>query len=266
MPTDPDPRHAMTLDRQLFDYLLRLGDSPLILAQRLGEWVGKGPIIEEDMALTNVGLDLLGQARLWLGYAGEVEARFAPPGRDEDQLAFLRDAGAFRNLLIAEQPNGDFADTTARQFLFDAWHVLVLQALGQSKDARIAEIAAKGAKEAAYHVERSGDWVIRLGDGTDESHARMQAAVDELWMYTGEMFVPDATELALIEAGLAADVRTLAAPWRQHVDAVFAEARLAAPEAAYMQKGGKQGVHTEHLGHLLAEMQFLQRAYPGARW
>src|SRR5512137_1546512 len=149
----------MTTARQLFDYLLRLGDSPLILAQRLGEWVGKGPIIEEDMALTNVGLDLLGQARLWLGYAGEVEARYAPPGRDEDQLAFLRDAGAFRNLLLAEQPNGNFADTTARQFLFDAWHVLLLQALAQSRDARIADIAAKGAKEAAYHVERSGDWV-----------------------------------------------------------------------------------------------------------
>jgi ring-1,2-phenylacetyl-CoA epoxidase subunit PaaC len=256
----------MSRDPQLFDYLLRLGDSPLILAQRLGEWVGKGPIIEEDMALTNVGLDLLGQARLWLSYAGEVEARFRPPGRDEDRLAFLRDAGEFRNLLLAEQPNGNFADTTARQFLFDTWHALLLQALARSADARIADIAAKGAKEAAYHVERSGDWVIRLGDGTDESHARMQAAVDELWMYTGEMFAPDETEAALAEAGVAADVAALAAPWRQHVDAVFAEAGLAAPAGDYMQRGGKQGVHTEHLGHLLAEMQFLQRAYPGARW
>src|SRR5512136_1285274 len=204
----------MTTDRQLFDYLLRLGDSPLILAQRLGEWVGKAPIIEEDMALTNVGLDLLGQARLWLAYAGEVEARFRPPGRDEDQLAFLRDAGEFRNLLLAEQPNGNFADTTARQFMFDTWHVLLLQALARSRDARIADIAAKGAKEAAYHVERSGDWVIRLGDGTDESHAKAQAALDALWMYTGEMFTLDATELALVEAGVAADVRALAAPWR----------------------------------------------------
>jgi ring-1,2-phenylacetyl-CoA epoxidase subunit PaaC len=256
----------MTADRQLFDYLLRLGDSPLILAQRLGEWVGKGPIIEEDMALTNVGLDLLGQARLWLSYAGEVEGRFAPPGRDEDQLAFLRDAGAYRNLLIAEQPNGDFADTTARQFLFDAWHVLLLQALACSTDPRLAEIAAKARKEAAYHVERSGDWVIRLGDGTELSHQRMQGAIDALWMYTGEMFVPDATEQALIDVGIAADVRTLAAPWRQHVDAVLAEAGVTAPESDFMQKGGKQGVHTEHLGHLLAEMQFLQRAYPGARW
>jgi ring-1,2-phenylacetyl-CoA epoxidase subunit PaaC len=256
----------MTIDRQLFDYLLRLGDSPLILAQRLGEWVGKGPIIEEDMALTNVGLDLLGQARLWLTYAGEVESRFAPPGRDEDQLAFLRDAGAFRNLLIAEQPNGNFADTIARQYLFDAWHVLLLRALARSADPRIAEIAAKAAKEASYHVERSGDWVIRLGDGTELSHRRMQDAVDTLWMYAGEMFLPDPTEQALIDAGIAADVRALAAPWRQHVDAVFAEAGVTVPTSDYVQKGGRQGIHTEHLGHLLAEMQFLQRAYPGARW
>jgi ring-1,2-phenylacetyl-CoA epoxidase subunit PaaC len=260
----------MTDDRQLFDYLLRLGDSPLILAQRLGEWVGKGPIVEEDMALTNVGLDLLGQARLWLSYAGEVEGRFAAAARDEDQLAFLRDAGGFCNLLVAEQPNGNFADTIARQFLFDAWHLPTLRALSGSRDARIAEIAAKSAKEAAYHVERSGDWIVRLGDGTDESHAKAQAAIDRLWMYTGEMFAPDATELALIGAGIAADVRALAAPWREHVDAVLAEATLRAPESAWMQggnaRGGKQGVHTEHLGHLLAEMQFLQRAYPGAQW
>jgi ring-1,2-phenylacetyl-CoA epoxidase subunit PaaC len=256
----------MTIDRQLFDYLLRLGDSPLILAQRLGESVGKGPIIEEDMALTNVGLDLLGQARLWLTYAGEVESRVAPPGRDEDQLAFLRDSSAFRNLLIAEQPNGNFADTIARQYLFDAWHVLLLQALARSADSRVAEIAAKAAKEATYHVERSGDWVIRLGDGTERSHRRMQDAVDALWMYTGEMFVSDPTEQALIDAGMAADVRALAVPWRQHVDAVFAEAGVTVPTSDFALKGGRQGVHTEHLGHLLAEMQFLQRAYPGARW
>jgi ring-1,2-phenylacetyl-CoA epoxidase subunit PaaC len=256
----------MNRDEQLFQYLLRLGDSPLILAQRLGEWVGHGPVLEEDIAQTNVGLDLLGQARLWLAYAGEVEARFAGSGRDEDQLAFLRDAGEFRSLLLVEQPNGSFADTTARQFLFDAWHLLLLRALAGSGDSRIAGIAAKGAKEAAYHVERSGDWVIRLGDGTEESHGRMQRAIDDLWMYAGEMFAPDATELALVEAGIAADARTLAAPWRKHVDAVLAEATLAVPVDTYMQKGGKQGVHTEHLGHLLAEMQFLQRAYPGARW
>jgi ring-1,2-phenylacetyl-CoA epoxidase subunit PaaC len=256
----------ITRDEQLFQYLLRLGDSPLILAQRLGEWIGHGPVLEEDIAQTNVGLDLLGQARLWLGYAGEVEARYAPAGRDEDQLAFLRDSAEFRNLLLVEQPNGSYADTIARQFLFDAWHLPLLRALAQSTDARIAGIAAKSAKEAAYHVERSGDWVIRLGDGTDESRARIQSAVDALWMYTGEMFVPEATELELIEAGVAADVRALAEPWRRHVDAVFTEATLKAPRDAFMQQGGKRGVHTEHLGHLLAEMQVLQRSYPGAYW
>jgi ring-1,2-phenylacetyl-CoA epoxidase subunit PaaC len=260
----------MTDDERLFQYLLRLGDSPLVLAQRLGEWVGKGPAIEEDIALTNVGLDLLGQARLWLSYAGEVEARYRGAVRSEDQLAFTRDGGEFRNLLLVEQPNGSYADTTARQFLFDTWHLLALRALAQSSDARVAEIAAKGAKEVAYHVERSGDWVIRLGDGTSESHARMQSAIDSLWMYTGEMFAADATELALRDCGIAADPRALEAPWRQYVDAVFAEATLTVPQDAWMQggggRGGKQGVHTEHLGHLLAEMQFLQRAYPGAQW
>ncbi|MEO8305606.1 MAG: 1,2-phenylacetyl-CoA epoxidase subunit PaaC [Betaproteobacteria bacterium] len=256
----------MPHDETLFQYLLRLGDSPLILAQRLGEWVGHGPILEEDIAQANVGLDLLGQARLWLAHAGEVEARYAAGSRDEDALAFLRDAGQFRNLLIVEQPNGSFADTTARQFLFDSWHLLLLRALSNSADSRIAGIAAKGAKEAAYHAERSGDWVIRLGDGTDESHARMQAGIDDLWRYTGEMFTPEATEQPLIDAGIAVDVRTLALPWRQHVDAVLAEATLDAPGDTFMQQGGKRGVHTEHLGHLIAEMQVLQRAHPGARW
>jgi ring-1,2-phenylacetyl-CoA epoxidase subunit PaaC len=253
-------------DRALFDALLRLADSPLVLAQRLGAWVGKGPILEEDLALTNVGLDLLGQARLWFAYAGEVEARYAAKGRDEDQLAYLRDGNAFRNLLLVEQPNGNFADTMARQFLFDAWHELALEELARSRDARIAEIAAKSAKEVAYHVERSADWVIRLGDGTDESRAKMQAAIDALWMYTGEMFVGGAHEVALADAGIVADVRALATPWRTRVGAVLAEATLAMPADGHMQKGGKDGVHTEHLGYLLAEMQFLQRAYPNAHW
>jgi len=256
----------MDHDRALFEYLLRLGDSPLILAQRLGEGVGKGPVLEEDIAQANVGLDLLGQARLWLSYAGEIEGR----GRDEDALAFHRDAPQFRNLLLVEQPNGSFADTIARQFLFDAWHVLALRALAASRDPRIAEIAARSAKEAAYHVERSGDWVIRLGDGTAMSHDRTQAAVDALWMYTGEMFAADATDETLIAAGIAADPRDLEAPWRAHVDAIFAAATIAVPSGAFMQgvagHGGRQGVHTEHLGHLLPEMQYLQRAYPDARW
>ena len=256
----------MTTDQCLFDYLLRLADSDLVLAQRLGEWVGHGPALEEDIALTNVGLDLLGQARLWLGYAGEVEARFAARGRTEDELAFLRDSAEFRNLLLVEQPNGNYADTMARQFLFDVWHGLLLDGLARSRDERIAEIAAKARKEVAYHVERSADWVIRLGDGTEESHARMQSAIDDLWMYTGEMFEPDAIDRALASEGIGCDLAALAAPWRETVAAVLTEATLALPETSAVQRGGRRGVHTEHLGHMLSTMQWLQRAYPGAQW
>jgi ring-1,2-phenylacetyl-CoA epoxidase subunit PaaC len=256
----------MSKDQQLFDYLLRLGDNTLVLSQRLGEWVGHGPILEEDIALTNVGLDLLGQARLWYAYAGEVEARFAGAARSEDALAFLRDSGDFRNLLLVERPNGNYADTMARQFYFDQWHVRLLGELAGSRDARIAEIAAKALKEAIYHAERSTDWVIRLGDGTDESHAGMQSAIDELWVYTGEMFDADDTEIALAGDGVGCDVRALAAPWREAVAAVLSEATLAVPEGKWMQRGGKQGVHSEELGRMLATMQVLQRSYPGAQW
>jgi ring-1,2-phenylacetyl-CoA epoxidase subunit PaaC len=256
----------MNVDRQLFDYLLRLGDNALVLSQQLGEWVGHGPVLEEDIALTNVGLDLLGQARLWLGYAGEVEARFSGAGRSDDALAFLRDSGAFRNLLLVEQPNGNYADTMARQFYFDQWHRLLLARLAESRDTRIGDIAAKAVKEVTYHAERSADWVVRLGDGTDESHAKMQAAVDDLWMYTGEMFDADEVEVALTGEGIACDVRALEAPWREVIGAVLADATLAVPADGWMQRGGKRGVHSEHLGRMLATMQHLQRAYPGAQW
>jgi ring-1,2-phenylacetyl-CoA epoxidase subunit PaaC len=253
-------------DTPLLDYLLHLADTDLVLAQRLCEWVGKGPIVEEDIASTNVGLDLLGQARLWFGYASEVEKGARGVGRSEDQLAFLRDAHDFRNLLLVEQPNGSYADTIARQYLFDQWHVLVLGALARSSDARIAEIAAKAVKEARYHVERSADWVVRLGDGTEESHARMQDAIDGLWRFTGEMFTPAAAELELIANGVVADVRDLHAAWNDAVGAVLEEGTLARPADGWAHRGGKSGVHTEHLGRLLAEMQFLQRAYAGASW
>ena len=260
----------MTRDPSLFEFVLRLADSDLVLAQRLGEWVGKGPVLEEDIAQTNIGLDLLGQARLWYAYAGEIEARWRGKGRSEDELAFLRDGGDFRNLLLVERPNGSYADTTARQFYFDQWHLLALTALADSSDARIAEIAAKARNEVAYHVERSADWVIRLGDGTDLSHQRMQSALDDLWTYTGEMFEPDGVEIELTDARIAPDLRVLREPWLANVRRVLDEATLRLPEGSYMQgasgRGGKQGVHTEHLGHLLAEMQFLQRAYPGAQW
>jgi ring-1,2-phenylacetyl-CoA epoxidase subunit PaaC len=257
-------------EEALFEYLLRLGDTDVVLAQRLGEWIGHGPVLEEDIALANVGLDLLGQGRMWLSLAGEVEARVKGAGRNEDQLAFLRDGGAFRNLQLVETPNGDFATTMARQFYFDQAHLLLLRALARSTDPRVAEIAAKAVKEVTYHAERSADWVIRLGDGTDESHARMQRAVDALWPYTGEMFMIDAVDDALIDAGIAADARTLREPWLVAVRMVFDEATLVLPRGEWMHgangRGGKQGVHTEHLGHLLAEMQHLQRAYPGAQW
>jgi ring-1,2-phenylacetyl-CoA epoxidase subunit PaaC len=260
----------MSGNGQLFDYLLRLGDNGLVLAQRLGEWVGKGPVLEEDIASTNVGLDLLGQARLWLAYAGEVEARDGKPGRSEDQLAYLRDSASYRNLLLVEQPNGNYAHTIARQFLFDQWHVLLLGQLTLSQDERIAGIAAKAVKEARYHVERSTDWVVRLGDGTELSHARMQAAIDALWMYTGEMFAVDATERALVDAGIAADAAALEPHWRSAVQGTFDEATLAVPTDSWMQgtreRGGKQGVHTEHLSHMLAVMQSLPRAHPNAQW
>lgn len=261
---------ASPLAPERFDYLLRLADNGLVLAQRLGEWIGNGPVLEEDIASTNVALDLLGQARLWLAYACDTDAGGAWPARTEDRLAYFRNADEFRNLLLVEQPNGSYADTIGRQYLFDQWHVLLLAELTASCDERIAAIAAKAIKEVRYHVERSADWVIRLGDGTLESHARMQAAIDALWMYTGEMFAADATERALADARIAADVQALRAPWIAAVRATFAEATLTVPADEWMQggrsRGGKQGVHTEHLSRLLAEMQILPRSCPGAVW
>lgn len=252
----------MTATDALYDYLLRLGDNALILSQRLGEWSGKAPALEEDMATANVALDLLGQARLWLSYAAEI----AGGGISEDTLAFLRDAPAFRNLLLVEQPNGNYAETMARQFYFDRWHLLLLNALSASRDARVAAIAAKGAKEVAYHAERSAGWIVRLGDGTELSHQRMQAAIDDLWPFSGEMFAMDALEEGLARDGIAADVAALFEPWLEAVRATLEEAGLVLPEGRWMQSGGKQGRHTEKLGYILAEMQFLPRAYPGATW
>jgi ring-1,2-phenylacetyl-CoA epoxidase subunit PaaC len=245
-----------------FEYLLRLGDNCLILGHRLSEWCGHGPVLEEDLALANVALDLIGQAKLWLGLAGEIEGK----GRNADRLAYLRDSREFRNLLLVEQKNGDFAVTMARQLFFDAWHYLLLRELRASADGRIAEIADKAVKEVAYHLERSRDWTLRLGDGTEESHRRMQKAVDTLWVYTGEMFEMDEVDKALSASGVAVDLAALREPWLEHVGATLEEATLAQPKSGWMQRGGKRGVHSEHLGYLLAEMQFLQRAYPGAAW
>ena len=251
------------MDNAKFEYLLRQGDNALILSQQLSQLCGKGPALEEDMALTNVALDLLGQTRMWLSYAGELEGH----GRDEDRLAYLRDSREFRNVLLVEQPNGDYAQTMVRQFFFDTWHYFLMRELLASTDKRIAEIAEKSLKEVTYHLRRSGDLVVRLGDGTDISHAKMQAAVDELWTYAGEVFIYDEVDQAMVEQGVAPAYEPLRAAFLQHVAEVFAEATLAMPSPdAYTQRGGKQGRHTERLGYILAEMQFLQRAYPGVEW
>ena len=248
--------------KALFDWLCRMGDNCLILGHRVSEWCGHSPVLEEDIALANTALDLIGQTQLWLGLAGEVEGA----GRDADRLAYHRDAAQFRNVLLVERPNGDFGHTLMRQFLFDAWHMEMLRALQGSSDARVAEIAAKAAKEVAYHLERSADLVIRLGDGTEESHRRMQKALDLLWPYTGELFMGDAVDQAVAAAGIAPDPASLKAGWTTLVAEVMAEATLTVPTAPFQHKGGKAGRHTEALGFILADMQFLQRAYPGGVW
>ncbi|MNF53445.1 1,2-phenylacetyl-CoA epoxidase, subunit C [compost metagenome] len=253
----------MTQREDLIQYLLRLGDSALIQGQRLCEWCGRAPAIEEELALMNVGLDLVGQARNWLDYAAELLA----DGRDADHLAFRRDERAYRNLLLVEQPNGDYAVTITKQFFFDAWHFQVLHGLSQSSDERVAGIAAKALKEVTYHLRRSSEWVERLGDGTEESHQRMLAAIQEIWRFTIELVNGDEVEQRLFDAGIAPNPAELAAAWKSKVADTFASATLPLPEpASYFYLSGRKGLHTEHLGLLLAEMQFLQRAYPDATW
>jgi ring-1,2-phenylacetyl-CoA epoxidase subunit PaaC len=246
----------------LVTYTLRLADNALILGHRLSEWCGHGPTLEEDIALANMGLDLIGQARSLYTYAGEVEGA----GRDEDRLAYLRDVSDWRNILLVEQPKGDFAFTIMRQLLFSAFAHPFCEKLMASKDAQLAAIAAKAVKEMAYHVRHSAEWVIRLGDGTDESRARCIAALEELWPYTGEMFEIDETERQLIAAGVAVDPETLRNTWTGMVLKVLAQAGLERPRDGWMQSGGRQGRHSEHLGMILAEMQHLQRSHPDAKW
>ncbi|MBV9756634.1 MAG: phenylacetate-CoA oxygenase subunit PaaC [Alphaproteobacteria bacterium] len=243
-------------------YVLQRADDALVLGHRLSEWCGHAPMLEEDIALANIGLDLIGQARALYTYAGEAEGA----GHDEDQLAYLRDASGYGNLLLVEQPNGDFASTMVRQLLYATFADPYWRAMTQSADPTLAAIAAKAEKESAYHLRHAAEWTIRLGDGTVESHRRAQAAVDALWMYTGEPFAADAAELALIRDGIAADPRPLRAEWDATIDKVLRQAALQRPADGWMQAGGRSGRHTEHLGYLLAELQFLQRAYPGAKW
>lgn len=243
-------------------YVLRLADTSLILAQRLGEWVGHAPALEEDLGLGNLALDMLGQARLLLTHAGRLDGT----GRSEDELAFFRDGPQFHNLTLAEQPNGDFAHSLVRQYFIDAWQVPMFQALSGSVDADLAAIAAKSLKEARYHHRFSSGWLVRMGDGTAESHARTQAAVDSLIRFTPEMFEPDAVDQQSLEAGIGADLREVRAAWLADARRVFSEATLRLPEASSGAPVGKRGAHSEYLGYLLTELQFMQRAYPGAEW
>lgn len=257
----------MDLQRVKFEYLLRMGDNALILGQRLAEWLGHGPQLEEDIASANVSLDLLGQARWWLSYAGKVEGR----GRDEDALAFRRDQHEFRNCTMVELPNGmhgkrDYAFTIVRRMLFDAHQRALLPRLAQSADADIAAIAAKSCKENDYHWQHSSDWVIRFGDGTEESHRRAQAALEGLWGYTAELYVSDAIDHDAAAARLAPAAQSLREAWLAAVEPVIAQATLRMPASTKFLSTGKSGAHSEHLGYVLAEMQFLQRAYPDARW
>ena len=246
----------------LVPYLLRHGDDRLVLGHRLSEWCGHAPILEEDIALANIALDLVGQATLLLKLAGELEGA----GRGEDDLAFLRDSADYRNLLMAELPRGDFAFTVMRQFLYSVFAHFHAEASATVKHRDLAGIFAKAAKESRYHVRHAGEWVVKLGDGTDESHRSMQSALDELWRYTGEMFLADDTDRAMHGAGLAPDLADIESRWTPQVNDVLARAGLTAPTVAWMQRGGRAGRHTEHLGRLLTEMQVLPRAHPGAKW
>jgi ring-1,2-phenylacetyl-CoA epoxidase subunit PaaC len=247
---------------ELFTYVLGLADDALVLGHRLSQWSGRAPMLEEDIALSNLALDLIGQARLLYAYAGEMEDE----GRGEDQLAYLRDEHAYGNVLLVEQPNGDFAATMVRQLLYAAFMHPYYQSLASSTDRHLAGIAAKAVKEMAYHVRHAAEWVVRLGDGTEDSHARAAAALDELWMYTGELFEMSAGERALAVAEIAVNREAIRPQWEATIGAVLAQATLQRPADRWMQTGGRAGRHSEHLGPMLAQMQVLHRAHPGATW
>jgi ring-1,2-phenylacetyl-CoA epoxidase subunit PaaC len=249
-------------DDDLFHYVLRLGDLSLVLGQRLGEWVGHAPALEEDLGLANVALDLIGQARLLLGYAGEIEGR----GRDEDQLAFLREHREYLNPTLVEQPNGDFGRTIVRQVLIDAFQLELYERIASSSDERLAAIAGKTVKETRYHLRYSGGWLVRLGDGTLESRARVSSALERLWPYTAELFAEDAVDRVMAERGIGPRLADLQKGWNARIDALLVEATLERPPDRPYTWFGKQGAHSEHLGYMLTEMQYMQRTYPGARW
>jgi ring-1,2-phenylacetyl-CoA epoxidase subunit PaaC len=260
--TSPGEQEFSAAAQALFRYVLRLGDLSLVLGQRLGEWVGHSPALEEDLGLANVALDLIGQARLLLTYAGEIEGR----GRGEDEIAFLREHGEYLNAILAEQPNGDFGQTVVRQVLIDAFQLELYQRMTTSTDERLAAIAAKSVKEILYHLRHSRGWLVRLGDGTEESHARVQSALDTLWPYTVELFAEDELDRMMADQGVAPRLSDVQAAWSARIDEILAEATLRRPHDRPYSWHGKRGQHSEHLGYILAEMQHLQRTYPGARW
>lgn len=246
----------------LFEYLVRLGDDSLILGHRLSEWCGHGPILEEDIAMTNISLDLVGQATSLLKHAGEVEGK----GRSEDDLAFLRFDREYKNVLLVEQPNGDFGMTMMRQFLFDVYRKLLFERLCKSTDEQLAAIAAKSLKETKYHLKHSAEWVIRLGDGTEESHQRVQSSLNTLWRYARELFFENEVDEELKSGGVIPSMEGLQDEWQAYVDKIFAEATIQIPDNDWRHEGGRRGLHSEHLGYILAELQYMQRAYPGLEW
>jgi ring-1,2-phenylacetyl-CoA epoxidase subunit PaaC len=258
----------VTNDQQaLLDYVTGLGDDALILGQRLAEWCSNGPFLEEDLALSNVALDILGRAQMFYDYAAEIHNAASPEAPiTTDDIAYLRDARQYTNTLIQELPIGDFAYTMARQFIIDSVGVQFMQALTQSSDKTLSAIAGKAIKESHYHLRRSRDWVIRLGDGTDESHQRIQSAFDQLWGYTDELFQMTDGETSLLASGVSVDKAALLSAWHSEVENTFTEATLTIPTDEWRISGGRNGVHTEHLGQVLAELQYLQRAYPGLSW
>lgn len=252
----------MTLEQAKFEYLLRLGDSSLIIGHRLSEWCGHAPILEEDIALINIALDFVGNATSLLTYAAQVEGK----GRTEDNLAYHRNERDYRNLLLTEQPNGDYAATIARQFLYDVYTYFLYEELKKSKDETIAALATKSHKEITYHLRHTTEWMCRLGDGTEESHQRLQSALNELWMFTSDLFDMDEVDAVLIKEGIAPDLNKIKEAWEKRVTDVVSEATLQLPASNIKQKGSRDGKHSEHLGYLLAEMQYIPRSYPGTKW
>ncbi|HRJ39239.1 MAG TPA: phenylacetate-CoA oxygenase subunit PaaC [Flavobacteriales bacterium] len=252
----------MNQQEALYQYTLRLGDNALILGHRLSEWTSKAPLLEEDLALGNLALDLLGQANSLLEYAGKTEGK----GRSQDDLAYKRAEREFLNNLLVELPNGDFGFTIVRQFLYSTFSLFLYEELSKSKDEQIAAIAAKSLKEIKYHVRHSSDWMLRLGDGTEESHNRVQKSLNDIWMYTGELFEMNEVDAILIKAGIAADLNAIKQKWSSKIEEVLSQATLKRPQDAFMQTGSRKGIHTEYLGFILAEMQYLPRAYPTAKW